>query len=88
MKYVILLALFLLSGCHTLVTVKTNFPEVPEILLEKCPDLKKVKDDAQLSDVIKTVTENYSLYHDCSLKHDSFIEWYKTQKKAFEGVNK
>jgi hypothetical protein len=88
MKYLILLSVFLLSACGTTVPVKRTFPEAPSVLLEKCADLKKVKENAQLSDVMKTVTENYALYHECSSKHDSFVEWYKIQKQTFEGVGK
>lgn len=88
MNYLLLPIILLLSACSTAVPVKRTFPEAPSVLLEKCSDLKKVKENAQLSDLIRTVAENYSLYHDCSLKHDSFIEWYKAQKQTFEGSNK
>ncbi len=88
MKYLILMCVLFLTACGTTVPVKRIFPEAPNVLLERCADLKKVKENAQLSDVVKTVTENYSLYHECSSKHDSFVEWYKAQKKTFEGVEK
>lgn len=88
MKYLLLMIVLTLSACSATVPVKRTFPEVPSVLLEKCAALKKVKENAQLSDLIKTVAENYSLYHECSSKHESFVEWYKIQKQTFEGASK
>jgi len=88
MKNILVMFLSLtLIGCSTTVPVKVNFPEAPATLLEKCQDLNKVKENSSLSDLIKTVTSNYSLYHECASRHESFIEWYQSQKKTF-GVNK
>lgn len=86
MKSILLIAVLLLSGCSTTVPVTAKFPEVPNKLLERCPNLQKVNDDAKLSDVAKTVTVNYSTYYDCAVKHDALIEWYQIQKKIYEGV--
>lgn len=88
MKYLLLPIILILSACSTTVPVKRTFPEAPAVLLEKCAELRKIKENAQLSDVVKTVAENYSLYHECSSKHESFVEWYKIQKQTFEGANK
>mgnify|MGYP006272273333 CR=1 FL=1 len=82
----IVLALFLMSGCSTTVPVTAKFPDVPAKLLEKCPDLKKLEDESKLSDVAKTVTVNYSTYYDCAVKHDGMVEWYQIQKNIFESV--
>lgn len=79
----ILFTTLFLFGCSTTVPVKAKFPEAPESLLEKCQQLNKVKENSELSDVIKTITSNYSLYHECAAKHESFIEWYHVQKKTF-----
>jgi hypothetical protein len=79
---------FFLFGCSTTVPVKIRFPEAPETLLEKCQELNKAKENSSLSEIIKTVTSNYSLYHECAAKHESFIEWYHVQKKTFEGSKK
>jgi hypothetical protein len=84
----ILLFSFFLFGCSTTVPVKTKFPEAPASLLEKCQELNKAKDNSSLSEIIKTVTSNYSLYHECAAKHESFIEWYHVQKKTFEESKK
>lgn len=74
------------SGCSTTVPVTAKFPEVPDRLLQKCPQLDKLKDEAKLSDVAKVVTVNYSTYYECAVKHDAFIEWYQIQKTIFESV--
>ena len=86
MKYVLIIATFLLVGCSTTVPVVAKFPAMPERLLVKCPDLQKVNDEAKLSDVAKTVTVNYSTYYECAVKHDAMVEWYQVQKKIFESV--
>ena len=77
--------LFVLTGCLT-TPVKRNFPEVPTELMQACPDLKLVEQTEKLSDVLNVVTENYSQYHECRIKVDTWIEWYKTQKQIFDSV--
>ena len=78
--------LLLITGCSTTVPVKRKFPEVPERLLVKCPQLEKLENEAKLSDISKTVTNNYTTYYDCAVKNDAWIEWYQIQKHIFEGV--
>ena len=78
--------LIVLSGCSTTVPVKAKFPELPERLQTKCPPLEKVKEEAKLSDIAKTLNINYSTYYECAVKHDAMIEWYQTQKRIFESV--
>jgi len=86
MKYLSFLILFALVGCGTkAVPVTRNFPEAPQTLLTPCSELKKIeKENPLLSEVVKSVTENYTLYHECSLKNDAWIEWYNVQKKNFD----
>ncbi len=85
MKYLLVALIIMLSGCSTVVPVKRKFPDAPETLLKSCPELKKIeKDDPLLSEVIKSVTQNYTLYHECSLKNEAWIEWYNQQKKTFD----
>lgn len=76
----------LLVGCSTTVPVVAKFPEVPEKLLVKCPQLQKVNDDAKLSDISKTITVNYTEYYTCAVKNDAWLEWYQVQKIIFEGL--
>jgi hypothetical protein len=85
MKYAIILSM-LLAGCSTTVPVTRKFPEAPNVLLQKCEELKQISEDAKLSDIAKTVTSNYSLYYECSAKNDAWIEWYNLQKQTFESV--
>ena len=85
MKYLLVALIIMLSGCSTVVPVKRKFPDAPETLLKSCPELKKIeKDDPLLSEVIKSVTQNYTLYHECSLKNEAWIEWNNQQKKTFD----
>ena len=84
MKY--LLILLVLAGCSTTVPVKMKFPEVPDKLLQKCPQLQKLGEDVKLSDVSKTVTINYNTYYECAVKNDAWIEWYQIQKHIYESV--
>jgi hypothetical protein len=84
MKYILIL--FMLVGCSTTVPVTAKFPNVPEKLLQKCPQLEKLGNEAKLSDISKTVTINYTTYYECAVKNDAWIEWYNIQKHIFEGV--
>lgn len=90
MKYTILLTttilVLVLTGCSTPVPLKPKFPEAPQLLLEPCKPLKPLDPNPKLSDVAKTVTENYHLYHDCSLKSGMWQEWYRVQRKNFEDI--
>ena len=87
--FVIVTAIFffaMLSGCSTTVPVTAKFPNTPENLLVKCPQLEKLSDEVKLSDISKTITANYTTYYECAVKHDAFVEWYKIQKNIFESV--
>jgi len=86
MKYLTILFVALLTGCATTVPVVAKFPEVPQHLLVKCPQLNKVNDDAKLSDIAKTIASNYTEYYICAVKNDAWIEWYQVQKIIFEGI--
>jgi hypothetical protein len=87
--FVIITAIFffaMLSGCSTTVPVTAKFPQVPERLLVKCPELEKLGNEVKLSDISKTITVNYTSYYECAVKHDAFIEWYQVQKNIYESV--
>ena len=86
MKYLVCFFLILMTGCSTVVPVTSKFPDVPERLMVKCPQLEKVSETPTLSDVAKTITNNYTTYYECAVKHDAFIEWYNVQKNIFESV--
>jgi len=84
MKY--LLFVLVLTGCSTTVPVTAKFPVVPEKLLVKCPQLEKLENEAKLSDISKTVINNYTSYYECAVRHDGFVEWYNIQKNIFDKV--
>jgi hypothetical protein len=84
MKYLLLL---LIVGCSTTVPVTMKFPEAPgAIAMSTCPQLEKVQDGAKLSDISKTITNNYNTYYECAVKTDAWIEWYQKQKTIFENI--
>ena len=85
-SYITFLLFILLTGCSTTVPVVAKFPEVPKLLLTKCPNLQELSTDAKLSDVAKTITVNYSSYYECAVKMDAWIEWYSVQKIIYEGI--
>jgi len=84
MKLVLILLLFL-AGCSTTVPVARNFPTAPELLQEPCKNLKQLTGEKiSIVDYTKTVTENYTLYHECAAKNSAWLDWYKKQKSIFE----
>ena len=89
MKIIVLVLALSLTACSTLVPVTMTFPEAPgRQAMVACPNLQKLKDDALLSDVSRTVTINYSTYYECAVKTDAWIEWYQIQRHIFESVGK
>lgn len=88
-KLLTLIFIMLLAGCAT--TESTNvmmkWPNVPQNLLEACPDLEQVDPNTQkISEVLPVIVDNYSSYYQCKLKVDSWIEWYNTQKNISDNV--
>jgi uncharacterized protein YcfL len=88
MKILLLIPL-LLAGCTT-VPVAVKFPDAPSVLMEKCPPLKTIEKEEGISiiDITKNVTVNYTMYHECGIKVETWIEWYNDQKKIFENIKK
>jgi len=86
---IVIMLVLAITGCSTVVPVTAKFPEAPgKLATTRCPDLQKLKDDAKLSDVSRTVTINYSTYYECAVKTDAWQEWYEIQKRIFEGAGK
>jgi orotidine-5'-phosphate decarboxylase len=85
MRFLLICTLLFLTGCTT-VPVAPKFPQVPNLLLEKCPELNKVIEDPKLSDIAKTVTLNYTTYYECSIKQEAWVEWYNVQKQLYESI--
>lgn len=77
----------ILTGCGSLppVPVVPRFPEVPQVLMERCPQLKTIDGDRDsLRDFLKTVIENYAMYYQCADKTHSWQDWYREVKKYYE----
>jgi len=85
MKSLVLVAVLLIAGCSS-VPVTVKFPEVPNDMLGTCPDLKLIPETTKLSEVLPTVVDNYGQYYTCKDTVDSWIDWYKSQKKIFDSV--
>lgn len=89
MKLAVLLSVIVLSGCSTVVPVKQKFPEPIKELQEKCPELQQIQGDkVAITDMLKTIIQNYSTYYQCANKVEGWNEWYDKQKKIFEDTNK
>ncbi len=85
-KLILGLSIVVLSACTT-VPVKPKFPEAPQALKEKCESLKKIEGDkVAITEMLKVVIHNYTLYYECSTKVEGWQEWYDTQKKIYESV--
>ena len=85
MRLAIVLSLLLLTGCVA-TPVAREFPAVPAGLTAACAALVDVPTTDKLSVVLTTVTTNYTLYKECSIRVDSWNEWYNEQKKIFDSV--
>lgn len=87
MKLAIVTLAVLLSACSTTIPVAQKFPEAPTTLTEKCESLMKIDSDkVAITEMLKVVVKNYSMYYECSAKVDGWNEWYTKQKKIFESV--
>jgi hypothetical protein len=85
MRY--LLVLLLLASCSTTVPVTVKFPNATPELMKSCENLKKVEGDkVAITEMLKVIVQNYTLYYECSTKVDGWQEWYNEQKKIFESV--
>ena len=87
MRY--LLIALLLAGCSTVVPVAPKFPNATPELMKKCEDLKKIEGDkVSITDMLKVVVTNYTMYYECSTKVEGWQEWYARQKAIFEEATK
>ena len=86
MRLLLITSVLLLSGCVA-TPVKHALPEAPEKLTKTCPKLKEVPlEEERLTEFLKTVTQNYTTYYECAVKHDGLVEWYQIQKKIHDDV--
>jgi hypothetical protein len=55
--------------------------------MKKCDDLKTIEGDKVLiTDMLKIIVQNYTLYYECSTKVDGWQDWYNQQKKIYENL--
>ena len=60
---------------------------VAQPLMQRCADLKIIAaDQVSIVDFVKTVTENYTTYHECSARNSAWQEWYVKQKKIWDDI--
>lgn len=85
MKYAVLPAVLLLSGCWT-VPVVPDFPRLPEqtTMNIACAKLDELKADPTISDLSTTLSINYHKYYECAVKVDSWNSWYRQQRELYE----
>jgi hypothetical protein len=87
MKTILLTLTMFLTGCTTVVPVTQKWPEPPGLQsMQPCPELKKLEPNAQLSDVAKTITHNYTEYYTCLIKLEAWQEWYAKQEIIHKGL--
>lgn len=86
MKRFALAVVVALAGCSTIVPIEKEFPVAPQVLLERCPDLMQIDDGKNtLREMLKVVIQNYATYYQCAEKTHGWQDWYKEQKKIFNG---
>jgi hypothetical protein len=87
MKYVAICLALLLTACSTPVPIKPVWPAVPKELTEKCENLRKIDGDkVAITEMLKVIVQNYTLYYECSTKVEGWNEWYDGQKKIYDSV--
>lgn len=89
MKNTLLISILILSlffvGCAN-IPVKQQFPEVPEELLQETKKLETLDNDAKISDVLKTVVNNYGICNETTILLNGWQEWYKQQERIYKEV--
>lgn len=86
MKSLVFLIVFLLAAC-TSIPVIPEFPKTTPELMIKCEELKKIEGEkVTITEMLKTIVQNYTLYYECSTKVDGWQKWYLEQKKIYESV--
>ena len=85
--FTFLLAMFI-SSCAMIeryMPAKPKFPEPIKELTLPCPDLKQIEgDQVAITELLKTVVNNYSLYYECSMKNEGWNKWYTERKNIYE----
>jgi hypothetical protein len=87
MRFIFVLSFILLAGCAGSVPVTMHFPQLPEVLTERCDKLEPLDPTKrELSDLIENATDNYGKHYECEAKLNAWTDWYNTQKKIHEEI--
>jgi hypothetical protein len=90
MRYILIaLLVATITGCSVKkpVLMMPEFPAPIKELTEKCNELKLIEgDQVAITEMLKVIVHNYTLYHQCSLKVDGWNEWYVEQKKIYDDL--
>lgn len=87
MKLLILASVVALSGCFV-TPVKRTFPDAVPALKERCQTLMQIEGtNVSITDMLKTVVQNYNTYYQCANKVDGWNDWYTKQKEIFDKAN-
>jgi len=87
MKLFWLTIVIFLTGCATTVPVAPKFPDATPELMKQCATLKKVENNqVAITEFMKAIVHNYSLYYQCAERVQGWHEWYNKQKKNFESA--
>jgi hypothetical protein len=83
-----LISAILLSGCSTLVPITQQFPEAPPALIDQsCPSLELAPmNTREITELLKVVIRNYQLYYMCSNRVSGWQDWYREQRRIYDGV--
>lgn len=91
-KITTFLLIALLPSCAMIeryMPAKPKFPEAIKELQQPCPDLKQIEgNQIAITELLKAVVNNYTLYYECSLKNEGWNKWYNEQKRIYEGNKK
>jgi hypothetical protein len=83
MRIALLLCTVLLAGCWDTIPARPDWPASPN--LGSCPELALVPAGTEkLSETLVVITKNYSEYHICKDRVESWAAWYLEQKKIYE----
>lgn len=82
----VLITAALLAGC-SLIPTQRKFPNAPPELMKNCEQLLELESGkTAVTDLLKVVVHNYTLYYECSNRVDGWKQWHKDQKEIFEAV--